>query len=154
MPLVKATLPTALSTVRQFIGDLKKTARETGSSPALDNLVTSLDALDAYGIRKGLDVEVVVMNPLDPDEAGRIATWIGPGFHPGKLLTASADPTVVEVPGPPLDLRVQTRIASGRVAQKVGTPRAPVLVVLATKPVAMSPEDRVAKGIESEMCQR
>ncbi len=66
MPLVKATLPTALSTVRQFIGDLKKTVRETGSSPALDNLATSLDALAARRLpqlpaRLGVDEDEVFL---------------------------------------------------------------------------------------------
>ena len=45
MALVRATLQTALPTVRALIGDLKKLARETGSSPAIDTLAQNLDAL-------------------------------------------------------------------------------------------------------------
>ena len=141
MPLVRATLATALPTVRQLLGDLKKLARETGSSPPIDNLVQSLDGLDTFTGRRSLDVEVVMCSPVDPEEAGRLATWLGPGVAATKLLNA-AHPELIEVVGPPLDLRIFVRSLGARVSLRAGTPRPPVLVLIATKSLNLSTEDR------------
>jgi hypothetical protein len=51
MPLVRATLATALPTVQQLVGELRKAVREAGSAGALDEAAQSLDALDAYCAR-------------------------------------------------------------------------------------------------------
>ena len=123
MALVRATLQTALPTVRTLIGDLKKLARETGSSPAIDTLAQNLDALDEYGSRKAIEVEVITTAPLEPDEANRIATWLGVGVHPSQLQPAPGNVNVIDVPGPPLDLRVQIRAASTRTAMRVSCTR-------------------------------
>src|SRR5262245_9369682 len=134
MALVRATQQTALPTVRQLIGDLKKLTREAASAPALDNLVANLDALDAHAGRKSIDVEFVLAGAVDPEDAGKIATWIGPGFHPAKLQIAPGDQPTVDIPGPPLDLRVQVHHLASRLAQKAGTSRAPIAVLVLTKP--------------------
>src|SRR5688572_25724648 len=146
MPLVRATLQTALPTVRTLIGDLKKLARETGSSPAIDTLAQNLDSLDEYGSRKAIDVEVITTSPLEPEEANRIATWLGVGVHPSHLSPAPGAVNVVDVPGPPLDLRVQIHAAATRTAMRAGTPKPPVVVVVATRPQAIAPEDKA--GLE------
>jgi hypothetical protein len=52
--------------VRTLIGDLKKLARETGSTPAIDTLAQNLDALDEYGSRKTIEVEVITTSALEP----------------------------------------------------------------------------------------
>ncbi len=143
MALVRATLPTAIPTARQFVADFKKLVRETGSSPALDNLAVTLDQLDAYSNRKPVDVELVVVSSLELEEANRIAAWIGPGFPAGQLLSPPLDAASVSVAGPPVELRVQVRSAQGRAPQKAGTPRPGVLVVVATKPMALD-EDQLS----------
>jgi hypothetical protein len=140
MALVRATQQTALPTVRQLIGELKKLAREAASAPALDNLVANLDALDAHAGRKSLDVEFVLAGPVDAEDAAKLATWIGPGFHPSKLQVAPGDQPIVDVPGPPLDLRVQVHQVQSRLAQKAGASRAPVAVVFLTRQPANEDE--------------
>lgn len=137
MALVRATLPTALPTVRQFVADLKKLARETGSSPALDNLAQSLDGLDVYSSRKPVDVELIVLSPLDAEEANRVSTWLGPGFPPASLLSPPADAVEIGVPAPPVELRIHLRSAQGRAPRKAGAPRPGVLVLIATKPASL-----------------
>ena len=144
MALVRATLPTALPTVRQFVADFKKLARETGSSPALDNLALSLDGLDAYSNKKPLDIELIVLSPLSPEEANRVSTWLGPGFPPAPLVSPPADAVGIGVPGPPLELRIQLRSAQGRAPQRAGAPRSGVLVLIATKPVNLDEDARHA----------
>ena len=137
MALVRATLPTALPTVRQFVADFKKLAREAGSSPALDNLALSLDGLETYSSRKPVDVELILLSSLDAEEANRVSTWLGPGFPAAQLLSPPADGVEIGVPGPPLELRVQLRSAQGRAPRKAGAPRPGVLVVIANKPVSL-----------------
>ena len=144
MALVRATQQTALPTVRGLIGELKKLTREAASAPALDNLVANLDALDAHAGRKSLDVELILASPVDAEDAGKLATWIGPGFHPSKLQIAPGDQPVVDIPGPPLDLRVQVRHLGSRLAQKAGAARAPVAIVILTRPLAMTEDERGA----------
>ena len=144
MALVRATLPTALPTVRQFVADFKKLARETGSSPALDNLALSLDGLEAYSNKKPLDIELIVLSPLSPEEANRVSTWLGPGFPPAPLVSPPADAVGIGVPGPPLELRIQLRSAQGRAPQRAGAPRSGVLVLIATKPVNLDEDARHA----------
>src|SRR6185369_17266734 len=144
MPLVRATLQTALPTVRTLIGDLKKLARETGSSPAIDTLAQNLDALDEYGSRKAIEVEVITTSPLEADEANRIATWLGVGVHPSHLQPAPGAVNVIDVPGPPLDLRLQVRAAGTRTAMRAGTPKPPVVVVVATRAQAIGPDEKTA----------
>jgi hypothetical protein len=142
MALVRATQQTALPTVRQLVGDLKKLAREAASAPALDNLVASLDALDAHAGRKSLDVEVVLAGALTPEEAGLVAAWIGPGFQPSKLQIAPGEQPIVDVPGPPLDLRVQVRHLGSRLAQKAGAARAPIAVLVTPRALALTQDER------------
>jgi hypothetical protein len=142
MALVRATQQTALPTVRQLVGDLKKLAREAASAPALDNLVASLDALDAHGGRKSLDVEVILAGALTPEDAGIVATWIGPGFHPSKLQIAPGEQPIVDVPGPPLELRVQVRHLTSRLAQKAGAARAPIAVLVAPRPLTLGADEK------------
>jgi hypothetical protein len=144
MALVRATQQTALPTVRQLIGELKKLTREAASAPALDNLVANLEALDAHSGRKSLDVELILAGPVDAEAAGKLATWIGPGFHPAKLQVAPGDQPIVDVPGPPLDLRVQVHHLQSRLAQKAGAARAPIAVVILTRPLAMTEDERGA----------
>src|SRR4029079_11211543 len=144
MALIKATLQTALPTVRQLIGDLKKQARETGTSPAIDNLAQNLDGLDAYAGRKGIDVEMVLPAPLEGEELARLATWLGAGVPPSKLQPGPGQINVVEVMGPPLDLNVQIRAVGTRTAVRAGTPKPPVVVVVATRPQALTADDRQA----------
>src|SRR5512134_862674 len=144
MALVRATQQTALPTVRQLIGDLKKLTREAASAPALDNLVANLDSLDAHAGRKSLDVELILGGPVDAEDAGKLATWIGPGFHPSRLQVAPGEQPIVDVPGPPVDLRVQVRRLQSRLAQKAGAARAPIAVVVLTHPLAMTEDERGA----------
>src|SRR4029453_5742151 len=99
MPLVRATQQTALPTVRQLIGELKKLAREAASAPALDNLVASLDPLDAHAGRRSLDVELVLASPLDADEAERVAAWVGNAFPAAKLQIAPGEQALGGGPG-------------------------------------------------------
>ena len=114
------------------IGDLKKLAREAASAPALDNLVANLDALDAHA---GAEVARRRADPRrrrsTPEDAGELATWIGPGFQPSKLQIAPGEQPIVDVPGPPLELRVQVRHLTSRLAQKAGAARAPIAVLVA-----------------------
>jgi hypothetical protein len=142
MALVRATQQTALPTVRQLVGDLKKLAREAASAPALDTLVASLDALDAQAGRKSLDVELILAGPLSPEEAGIVAAWIGQGFPASKLQIAPGEQPIVDVQGAPLELRVQVRHLTSRLAQKAGVARAPVAVLVAPRPLALSADEK------------
>jgi hypothetical protein len=142
MALVRATQQTALPTVRQLVGDLKKLAREAASAPALDTLVASLDALDAQAGRKSLDVELILGGALSPEEAGIVAAWIGQGFPASKLQIAPGEQPIVDVPGAPLELRVQVRHLTSRLAQRAGVARAPVAVLVAPRPLALSADEK------------
>ena len=144
MALVRATQQTALPTVRGLIGELKKLAREATSAPALDNLVANLEALDAHAGRKSLDVELILAGAVDEDDAGKLAAWIGPGFPASKLQIAPGDQPIVDVSGPPLDLRVQVRHLGSRLAQKAGAARAPVAVLILARPLAATEDNRGA----------
>jgi hypothetical protein len=66
------------------------------------------------------------------------------GVHPSHLQPAPGAVNVIEVPGPPLDLRVQVRAAATRTAMRAGTPKPPVVVVLATRPQAITPDEKAA----------
>src|SRR5918995_1992289 len=121
MPLVRATLATALPTVQQLIGEVRKVVREAGSGGALDQVLAGLDALDAYCGRKLLDVDVVTTGPLSPQEAQAVAGGLAERFPADKLLRGVSEPIAVECPGAPLDPRAQVRPFSYRVASKVGT---------------------------------
>jgi hypothetical protein len=142
MALVRATQQTALPTVRQLVGDLKKLAREAASAPALDTLVASLDALDAHAGRRSLDVELILAGALAPDEAAVVAAWIGTGFPASKLQIAPGEQPTVEVSGAPLELRVQVRHLASRLAQKAGVARAPVAVLVAPRPLALTEDEK------------
>ena len=142
MALVRATQQTALPTVRQLVGDLKKLAREAASAPALDTLVASLDALDAHAGRKSLDVELILAGALTPEEAAVVAAWIGAGFPASKLQIAPGEQPIVDVPGAPLELRVQVRHLTSRLAQKAGVARAPIAVLVAPRPLALTEDEK------------
>lgn len=143
MPLVRATLATALPTVQQLVGELRKAAREAGAGGALDQVLSSLDALDAYCSRRTLEVDVVLTGPLSAAEAASVAAALAPGLPADALVRAASEPVTVECPGS-LDLRVHVRPLSRRVASKAGTPRPPVLALVAPRPAALSPDDRAA----------
>src|SRR5687768_13474227 len=126
MPLVRATLATALPTVQQLVGDLRKAVREAGSGGAFDQVLAGTDALDAYCGRKLLEMEVVTTGALSADEARAVAAALAPGFPAEQLVRGVTEPVTVDCPGPPLDVRAQVRPLSYRAASKAGTPRPPV----------------------------
>src|SRR5258708_34149339 len=101
MGLIKVTLPPALPTVRQMIGELDKAIKETGGLPGLEAVGQGLANLEDYSSRKALEVEVVVVAPVAGDQAGRGAGWIRAGFPAAPPQARTAEPTVVEPPGGP-----------------------------------------------------
>src|SRR5688572_18612336 len=131
MPLVRATLATALPTVQQLVGELRKAVREAGAGGALDQVLQSLDALDAYAAHKAIEAEVVLTARPSEGEARAIAAALAEGFPPEKLIAGAASPVMVDVPRPPLDLRA-------------GTPRPPLLVLVAVQPAAFAGDDAAA----------
>src|SRR6185503_313964 len=143
MPLVRATLATAPPTVQQLVGELRKTVRETGAAGS-DQMLQSLDALDAYCARKVLEAEVVLTATLSPEEARALADALAEGFPAVKLLEGARAPVTVDCPRAPLDLRAHVRPFAHRTAVRAGTPRPPLLVLVATQPPAFSPDDVAA----------
>jgi|GEM_PF-2812601 len=146
MALIKVTLPTALPTVRQMIGELDKAIKETGGLPGLESVGQGLASLEDYSSRKALDVEVVVVAPVAGDQAGRVAGWIGAGFPPAPLQARTIEPTVVELPGGPglVPLRARIRSLASGGAVPAGTPRPAVLILLVGSPTALHPENMAA----------
>jgi hypothetical protein len=146
MALIKVTLPTALPTVRQMIGELGKAIKETGGLPGLEAVGQGLDSLEDYSSRKALDVEVVVVAPVAGDQAGRVAGWIGAGFPPAPLQARGVEPTVVELPGGPglVPLRARIRSLATGGAVPAGTPRPAVLILLVGSSNALHPENMAA----------
>jgi hypothetical protein len=146
MALIKVTLPTALPTVRQMIGELDKAIKETGGLPGLESVAQGLASLEDYSSRKALDVEVVVVAPVPGDQAGRVAGWIGAGFPPAPLQARTVEPTVVELPGGPglVPLRARIRSLASGGAVPAGTPRPAVLILLVGSPTALHPENMAA----------
>jgi hypothetical protein len=146
MALIKVTLPTALPTVRQMIGELGKAIKETSGLPGLEGVGQGLDSLEDYSSRKALDVEVVVVAPVAGDQAGRVAGWIGAGFPAAPLQARAAEPTVVELPGGPglVPLRARIRSLATGGAVPAGTPRPAVLILLVGSSNALHPENMAA----------
>ncbi len=146
MALIKVTLPTALPTVRQMIGELDKAIKETGGLPGLEAVGQGLANLEDYSSRKALEVEVVVVAPVAGDQAGRVAGWIGAGFPAAPLQARTAEPTVVELPGGPglVPLRARIRSLASGGAVPAGTPRPAVLILLVGSPTALHPENMAA----------
>jgi hypothetical protein len=146
MALIKVTLPTALPTVRQMIGELDKAIKETGGLPGLESVGQGLASLEDYSSRKALDVEVIVVAPVAGDQAGRVAGWIGAGFPPAPLQARTIEPTVVELPGGPglVPLRARIRSLASGGAVPAGTPRPAVLILLVGSPTALHPENMAA----------
>ena len=80
MPIVaKVSLATALPTVRSLVGDLGRTVRDLGPLPGIDPVTNGVATLDAWCGGKALDVDVVVVSPLEVDDAGKVGAWIGKG---------------------------------------------------------------------------
>jgi hypothetical protein len=144
MPLVRATLATALPTVQQLVGELRKAVREAGAGGALDQVLQSLDALDAYGAHKSIEAEVVLTGRPSESEAKAIAAALGEGFPAEKLIAGASTPVTVDLPRPPLDLRAHVRPFGQRVAVRAGTPRPPLLVLVATQPPPFAGDDAAA----------
>src|SRR5687767_7006366 len=144
MPLVRATLATALPTVQQLVGELRKAVREAGAGGALDQVLQSLDALDAYAAHKAIEAEVVLTARPSEGEARAIAAALAEGFPPEKLIAGAASPVMVDVPRPPLDLRAHVRPFAQRVVVRAGTPRPPLLVLVAVQPAAFAGDDAAA----------
>lgn len=144
MALVRATLATALPTVQQLIGELRKAVREAGPAAALDQVLATLDALDAYCARKVLEADVVLTGPLSEGEARAIAGAVAAGFPAEKLRAGASEPVTVDCPAPALSLRASVRPLTYRVASKAGTPWPPVLVLVAVRPPALTLDDRAA----------
>ncbi|HXB56373.1 MAG TPA: hypothetical protein VN461_16485 [Vicinamibacteria bacterium] len=146
MALIKVTLPTALPTVRQMIGELDKAIKETGGLPGLEAVGQGLANLEDYSSRKALEVEVVVVAPVAGDQAGRVAGWIGAGFPAAPLQARTVEPTAVELPGGtglvPLRARIRSLASGGAVP--AGTPRPAVLILLVGSPTALHPENMAA----------
>jgi hypothetical protein len=144
MPLVRATLATAVSTVQGLVADMRKAARETGSAAGLDHLLAGLDGLDAYCGKKLLEIEVALSGPLSGEEADKVAAAIASGFPVDKLRRGLSEPTVVDMPGPPVDVRVHLRPITHRTVLRAGAPRPPVFMVVIPRPVPISEDDIAA----------
>jgi len=145
MALIKVTAASALPAVRQAIGELNKSARDAGALPGLDMVLQSLERLDAYCSGKSLDVEVVVVSPVDPAGAARVAAWIGAGTQAALLQTKTAEPTSIELPGGQglVPLRVRIRPLASSSAIPAGTPR-PALLALVVGNVTGLHQDNLA----------
>ena len=141
MPLAKLTLPTALPTVRQTVAELGRAAKETAPLPGLELVARGLDKLEEYCGRKPLDVELVVVAPLDPEAAARAAAWIGAGFPAAPLASASAD-TLVELPARDgaVALAVRVRSLEDGTAAAAGAPRPAVLVLVVGSTATLTAE--------------
>src|SRR4029077_12933853 len=109
---------------------------------SLDHLAHSLDGLDGYCARKVLELEVLTTGALSSAEAQAIASWVGAGCAGGAISRGTGEAVSADLPGPPLDLRVYVRPLTVRAAQKAGTPRPPVLAVLALRPFASTEDER------------
>ena len=132
MALIKVTAATALPSVKQSIAELAKSVREAGALPGLEMVQQSLERLDSYCSGRTLDVELVVVSPLEPALAGRVAGWIGGGVPAAPLQTRGGDSVLVELAGGSglVALRLRIRPISSSPALPAGTPRPALLVLL------------------------
>ena len=132
MALIKVTAATALPSVKQAIAELAKAVREAGALPGLEMVQQSLERLDSYCSGRTLDVELVVVSPLEPALAGRVAGWIGGGVPAAPLQTRGGDSVVVELAGSTglVALRLRIRPITSSPALPAGTPRPALLVLL------------------------
>jgi hypothetical protein len=150
MPLIKVTAATALPTVRQTLADLGKAVREAGAIPGLDSVVGALDRLEAYCSGKSLDVEVVLVSPVESASAGRVSAWIG--VPAATLQSRSFDPLSLELPAG--DGRVALRLRAWPItsppATAAGTPRHALLVLLVGNVTGLHAENlaRIEKLLE------
>ena len=146
MALIKVTAATALPTVRQTIGELGKAVREAGAVPGLESVQESLERLDGYCSGKSLDVEVVLVSPVEAAAAGRVSAWIGPGVPLAPLQSRSFDPLTLDLPGGDgkVPLRVRLWPLVSPPATTAGTPR-PALLVLVVGNVTGLHSDNLAR---------
>ncbi|MGE5125574.1 MAG: hypothetical protein ACM3PV_04740 [Betaproteobacteria bacterium] len=132
MPLIKVTASTALPAVRQAIVELGKAVKDAGVLPGLEMVQQSLERLDAYCSGRSLDVEVVVVSPLEAALAARVARWIGAGVPAAPLQARGGEATVVELAGGAglVPLRLRLRSITSSPAIPAGTPKPALLVLL------------------------
>jgi hypothetical protein len=130
MALVKVTAANALPTTRQLIADLRKAVVEAGPLPTAESIGRALDALDACCGARHIDVEVLRAEAVGAEGARRVAGWLGPGVAVEHILGETLAPVEVERPGP-VSLRVRCRGLGVEPPVAAGTPRPPVLVVIA-----------------------
>ncbi len=142
MPLVKLTLPTALPTMRQTLAELGRAAKEAAPLPGLELVARGLDQLEQYCGRKPLDLELVVVSPLDAEAAARAAAWIGAGFPAASLASGSAGACVIELPARDGAVALAVRVHSleDGTAQAAGTPRPAVLVLVVGSTATLTAE--------------
>ena len=146
MPIVaKVSLATALPTVRGLVGDLGRTVRDLGPLPGIDPVTNGIASLDAWCGGKGLDVDVVVVSPLEVEEAGKVGAWIGKGF-PVAVLARAGQSAVADLPSGEglLALKVNAKPLAAMGGVTAGTPRAPVLVAVIGSASALHPEAMAA----------
>ncbi len=142
MSLVKLTLPTALPAVRQSLAELGRAVKEAAPLPGLELVARGLDKLDDHCGRKALDLELVVVSPLDAEAAARAATWIGAGFPPVPLASASAAAGVFDLPARDgaVALAVRVRSLEEGMASAAGAPRPAVLVLVVGSTATLTAE--------------
>jgi CheY-like chemotaxis protein len=143
MPVIKVTAATALPSVRQAIGEFAKAVKDAGALPGLEMVQQNLERLDSYCQGRSLDVEAVVVSPLEPALAGRVAGWIGAGVPAGPLQTRSGEPTLVELAGGAglVPLRLRLRPIASSPAIPAGTPRPALLVLLVGNVTGLHPDN-------------
>ncbi|HEY8234766.1 MAG TPA: hypothetical protein VIJ10_19010 [Vicinamibacteria bacterium] len=134
--LTKVSFATALPTTRSLAAELGKLAREAGQVPGLESILRGLGRVEEHLAGQGLEVEIVLVTPLDGAAAVTAAAWLAPDFPPATLQSLPATPVRVESAGPGrARLGFFVRALSATVPVPAGTPRPPLLVVAAGAPV-------------------
>jgi hypothetical protein len=134
--LTKVSFATALPTARTLAAELGKLAREAGQVPGLESILRGLLRVEEYLAGRVLEVEIVLVTPLDGAAAATAAAWLAPDFPPATLQSLPATPVRVESAAPGgARLGFSVRALSATVPVPAGTPRPPLLVVAAGAPV-------------------
>ncbi|HYN90413.1 MAG TPA: hypothetical protein VER75_00730, partial [Thermoleophilaceae bacterium] len=128
--------------VRQTLAELGRAAKEAAPLPGLEAVARGLDKLDEHCGRKALDLDLVVVTPLDAEPAARAATWIGGGFPPAPLASASAAAGVFELPARDgaVALAVRVRSLEEGTASAAGAPRPAILVLVVGSTATLTAE--------------
>ncbi len=122
MALLRTTPATALPAVRQIAADLARWVKEAGPIAATQTLGEALDSLQSYCT----DTQIAVDVMMDPATAPELRAGIE-AFLEGSTADRMEGRSFGGIP-----LRVEWLMPGRRSVQRVGVPRAPVLVCTIT----------------------